>query len=505
MTDYKHRQYKKLGEDIAVKILKHYHRRGVDFNIERIWPMPGRFLYQIKPKGTSEAQIHKHAPAVRLALKLPVFVPFRKGLTIYIAVSTTEIKYPRLPKVLRSKSFVEARKCMKLPYPVGFDAAVGDLEIVDLVDFPHLLSGGATLSGKTVSLRSLILSIISVKNTSEVNLVIIDAGVGDLELFDGIPHLSCPIVRDAENIVLSIWGLEEELNRRIKLKGTKEYDLLPYIVCVVDEFPALISTLQNTDKNALKRVVSTISTLLQRGRHAKMHLVIAAQNPTQKSLLIDLGNFTARMAFQCAKFSNSVTILGESGAENLLGKGDMLFMSPKHESLKRLQGVYISQNELNREIFYIKANARLRLEEHEHHENKFVIDESTHERMVAEQIKSTLGIGDESIKESATNAKNRKLANVAFWVLGCEKVSCNQICSKFKVGWNTANDFLETLHKAGIVDGVDVTRPRNVIPVCIDDLSPKAIRFLEEHGYTQDKIKEAIDSKQSYDEGGGLI
>ncbi|MCL2223078.1 MAG: FtsK/SpoIIIE domain-containing protein [Oscillospiraceae bacterium] len=505
MTNFEHHQYKALAEDIAEKILKHYLRRGVDFNIERIRIIRERFIYQIKLKGTSEEQIRKHAPSVRLALKLPIFIPFKEGLTIYIAVSVKEIVYPRLPKVLRSEMFEEARNRMELPYPVGF-GAVGELIIEDLAGFPHLLSGGATLSGKTVGLRVMTLSLISGKDTSEVNLVIIDAGVGDLELFDGIPHLSCPIVRDAKDIVVSIWGLDEELDRRIKLKGTKELEMLPYIVIVIDEFPALISTLQNTDKSALKRVISTISTLLQRGRHAKMHLVIAAQNPTQKSLHIDLGNCTARTAFQCAKYNNSVTILGESGAEDLLGKGDMLLMSPQHDGLKRLQGVNITENELKRAIHRIKANARLMQKVTGHSEYKFAIDKSTFERMVAEQTKSTLSISDESTSESTANTKNRKLADVAFWVLGCEKVSSNQISKKFKVSWRTADDFLEALHKAGIVDNLDTKLPRNVVAACIEELSPKTIRFMEKHGYTQDEIKEAIDSKQSFrDEGGALL
>jgi len=278
------------------------------------------------------------------------------------------------------------------------------------------------------------------------------------------------------------------------------------IVIVIEEFPALISTLQNTDKSALKRVVSTISTILQRGRHAKMHVVVAAQNPTQKGLQIDLGNITARIAFKCAKFNNSVTILGESGAENLLGKGDMLLMSPQHESLLRLQGVNIPKNELKQAISRIKSKARRMPGGPEHQQYKFVIDESTRERMVAEQTKSTLSIADGSANESMTIAKDKKIADIALWVLGCEKVSGNQISKRFKVSWRTADDILETLCIAGIVDSVDAKLPRNVIPVSIDDLSTKAIKFLEEHGYTQGAIKEAMDSKQGFrDEGGGLL
>lgn len=492
MIDYERRQLRIEADDLEDKILKHFRRRGVDCNIVGTRILRGRFIYEIKLKGTSEEQIHKHASSVRLALKLPVFIIFRVGLTVYIAVSKHEIVHPRLPKVLSSKAFKEARRNMKLPYPVGFNA-MGELVIVDLADFPHLLSGGATLSGKTVGLQSLVLSIISSKSVDKVNLIIIDAGAGDLEQFDGVPHLSCPIVSDMADIDLCIWGLEEELKRRIKLKGTKEYSLLPSIVCVIDEFPALISSIRS--KEILNRVTGTISSLLQRGRHAKIHLVLAAQNPTQKSLHIDLGNFTARMAFKCAKFNNSVTILGQSGAENLLGKGDMLFMSPQHENLMRLQGVFISPSELRRAISDIEIRASWMLNEPDYHEYKFVIDDSTRERMIEEQVNSTLG----SSNTPKENANEKKFAGVTFWVLRSETVSCNQICNKFKVSWRTANKFLEMLHSAGIVDSLDAKLPRKVIPVCVDDLSTNTIKFLESHGFDANAINTALEARN----GGG--
>jgi len=171
-----------------------------------------------------------------------------------------------------------------------------------------------------------------------------------------------------------------------------------------------------------------------------------------------------------------------------------------------LQGVNVTEHELKRAISRIKADARLMQEIAEYPEYKFVIDESTRKRMIAEQTRSALGNAGESTNESTTIAKDKKLADVTFWVLGCEKVSGNQISKRFKVSWRTADELLEILHKAGIVDSVDAKLPRNVITVCMDELSSKAIGFLEEHGYTQDIIREVIDSKQlSCDEGGGLL
>ena len=188
---------------------------------------------------------------------------------------------------------------MQLPYIVGHNIT-GQLVITDLSQNKHILLGGATNSGKTVGLHALITSIIVCKPSSFVNLILIDVGAADLVVFNGIPHLSCPVIREKNIAHHAILSLKDEMERRIEMQimDMDNFKRLPQLLLVIDEFPALFSGI---DKNVAKSLTDALSDLLQRGRHAKVHVVLAAQNPTIQNMHIELGNITTRIAFRCAK------------------------------------------------------------------------------------------------------------------------------------------------------------------------------------------------------------
>ncbi len=285
----------KLCENIE----KIYKKFGINISIDDWIFDKNRTRFELELKGnTTEADIRARAPDVQSRLKLPLFQVLEEKFTVYIVASEQEIEYPRLSKVL--DNLAEKLEKMKLPYIVGHDI-MSQVVAVDLSTFPHLLLGGSTNSGKSVGLQALITTIIKIKSPSEVNLILIDVGAGDLTAFDGVPHLSCPVVQEHDSAYHTIAALKSEMERRIKLEHADqaEFKRLPKLVMVIDEFPALFSG--GLEKNMTKDLVTALSSLLQRGRHARIHLVLAAQNPTCRNMKVDLGNITARIAYRCAK------------------------------------------------------------------------------------------------------------------------------------------------------------------------------------------------------------
>ncbi len=396
--------------------------------------------------------------------------------------------YDHLPQIFCSPQYLDACNKMLLPYVVGFDA-VGRLIIVDLSKLPHLLVAGATNSGKTVGVKVLITSIIYRKRPSRVNLILIDVGASDLLPFEGVPHLSCPVIRDRNRASQVLEKLRNEMERRITIQSSdnETFKKLSRLVLVIDEFPALFVGVE--DKRMVKLMTDAVSALLQRGRHAKMHVVLAAQNPTTQNMKVDLGNITGRIAFKCAKRNYSETILDERGAENLLGKGDMYFKSLEFSELKRIQGTYITSSELNQVIQSIKTSSfRLSI-------GKYRINLSDN---------SSRDMGDDlavdlngNSNHSKQDADRRMFAQIMLWALGQNEISCNAVMKAFGYGWNRANHFIDRLCEVGIVGELDAKLPRKVLPQTMDEVSDKTKEFLQNCGYTEDMVAETIRNRDN--------
>ncbi len=340
------------ADELAEKIEAAFSRYRVRISITRWVNRTNRVIYNVKLKGdTRESQFFARLSDVQLKLKLPFFQAFIKDFHIYLAVADQEMKYPHLPDILNKLG--EIWQSMQLPYVVGYDV-VGNIVVEDLERFPHLLIGGASNSGKSIGLQALLVSIMVVKSPHYINFILIDVGATNLIPFDGLSHLSCPVIRDRDMACEVLISLKKEMERRIELqiKAVEQFENLPRLVLAIDEFPVLFTEM--TDRQMTKIIVNAVSGLLQRGRHAKIHVVIAAQNPTYQNMKIDLGNITSRIAFRCARKNFSETILDDSGAEKLLGNGDMLFKCPQCSDIRRLQGIYIPPEELQKMIKLIK-------------------------------------------------------------------------------------------------------------------------------------------------------
>lgn len=341
------------ADDLERDIVKQYAKYNVNMGIHKRVIVEDRVVFLIKLKGnTRETHVRAHAPDVQLRLKLPVFYVDKYNFNLCLIVSRRAITYKRLPAILSTPGYQEIQRGRHLPYVIGHDV-LGRVVVEDLAYFPHLLLGGSTGSGKSVGLQTLIACIAYSKSPSQANFILIDVGATSLMLFEGLPHLSCPVVRERTAAAQTLAALTTEMERRIELEYADHasFKRLPRLVVVIDEFPALF---MGVEKSMVKEVTNNISNLLQRGRHAKIHMVLASQNPTLQNMKVDLGNITARIAFKCAKKNFSETILGEGGAENLAGHGDLLLRSPQFDSPQRVQGVYITPKELQQAVQHIK-------------------------------------------------------------------------------------------------------------------------------------------------------
>lgn len=466
--------------DLAMNIERIYGKYGVKIDAIAESVHGKRICYRIELKGkTTIPSVLKHAKEVQSRLELPLFQVYLNGFTIYLVVSDHKPKYARLPKVLNSHIHKRMEK-MKLPYLIGYDALAEPI-IVDLAEFPHLLEGGSSGSGKTVGLQILIASIASTKEPSEVNFILIDVGVGDLIPFDKIPHLSCPVIQNHETAHNALIALEAEMKKRIQLKNENPtaFTQMPRLVLVIDEFTDLVTG--GGDKDMSMQMADSISSLLRKGRHAKIHLVLATQNPVYRNMKVAMENITARIAFRCAKKNNSETILGAEGAEYLDGEGSLLLKSPQNMGLQRIQGIYINATEIRQLVQELKSRQWRYSMEH-----KFTL--TTPENFPSESKDESYSHLPPVIVAACPTEQDRLFARVLIWAFGQERISTNKLMIEHHLGWSRACNLILELEKLGIVDKPNGKQPRCVWPKSIEDVPSEMVAFMERCGYPPEAL-----------------
>ena len=435
------------------------------------------FGAMLKP-GTREQAFFNRAGDVQTALRLPLFHAFKEGLFLYLAVAKQAVTENSLMKIFENPLFRNSNAV--LPLAVGYDVR-GNPRVIDLVKLVHLLVAGSTGSGKTIALICLVLSLIVKQSVNKVNLILMDINANCFEAFRHIPHLSHPIIRSIDAGVHVILNLVKEMDRRYTLPSS-EWKHLPRIVFVGDEYVSFIANI--SDSGIRNLVIAAITNILRNGRKVGMHIVLATQDPTKDSMKVDLGNVTARMAFACAKYHNSIAILGCKGAEQLPGKGAMLFKSPEHPDPVYLQGAYMEESEVKRIVDIVNAR---------NHDfgNKFVIpelDASTPQTPQEAPVALEYIIPNE----------DRKLADIIMWTLGRETVAAQPIQQRFRMD-KRANDFLDRMYQMGIVVKKFASQPRRVVPKCFEELSTETVELLNRNGYTDNQIREIFGESVSGD------
>ena len=333
----------------------------------------------------------------------------------------------------------------KLTIGLGMDV-VGHPVVADLAKMPHLLIAGATGSGKSVAVNTIISSILFKSTPEEVRLLLIDPKRIELSSYEDIPHLLHPVVVDPKMASRALLWAVREMERRYqvmeeaRVKSLASYnevaeEKLPLIVIIIDELADLMMV-------SSREVEDAVARLAQMARAAGMHLILATQRPSVDVLTgLIKANFPTRMSFKVSSKIDSRTILDMMGAEHLLGAGDMLFMPPGSAKLQRIHGAYISEKESQRLVSFLKAQGTARY------------DESM--LKIAEETDASGEAGEEGFDEKYDEAVS----------LVCEsgQASISMLQRRLRVGYNRAARMIEVMEREGIVGSADGSKPREVL------------------------------------------
>ncbi len=369
-------------------------------------------------------------------------VPGKAALGIEIPNEKRQIVHIR--ELIGAESY--QKNSDKLSIALGLDV-VGNLAMANLAKMPHLLIAGATGAGKSVGINTIIASILFNATPAEVRFLMIDPKRIELSGYEGIPHLLHPVVVDPRLASRALNWAVREMERRYRLleeAKVKSFDSynehipekLPYIVVVVDELADLMMV-------ASKDVETAIARLAQMARAAGIHLILATQRPSVDVLTgLIKANFPTRISFKVSSKIDSRTILDASGAEHLLGAGDMLLLAPGTSSVKRIHGAYISETETSRIVEFLQKQGN-----------------SVYDATIMEEIESESEPND-SAEESELDERYDEAVAI---VTESGQASISMIQRRLRVGYNRAARMIETMEQEGVIGPADGAKPREVL------------------------------------------
>ncbi len=408
-------------------------------------PTVTRFAISLNP-GTKVNKITNLQDDIKLALAakdIRIQAPIPGSSTVGIEIPN-QVKHTVFFSDILEVSDSENSK-MKLPVSFGLDLE-GKPIIKDIGSMPHALIAGATGSGKSVCINTIITSLIYNCSPEDVRLILIDPKMVELAPYDIIPHLLTPVITDYKIAPLALkWAVEEMENRYKKFKDRAARDIstynkklsddeerMPWIVIIIDELADLMMVSQNEVENYIMRIA-------QKARAAGIHLILATQRPSVNVITGTIkSNIPTRIAFSVSSGVDSRTILDESGAEKLLGRGDMLFLGSGMSVSLRGQGAYISDDEIERITTFVDVN------------NKKLPFLFAHEDLTAS-------------KDGYTDFDDDLFDDVCDYVLTQETISTSKIQRRFSVGFNRASRLTEMLEQIGLISEANGTKPRDVL------------------------------------------
>ena len=425
---------------------------GIDGKVVQIDVGPTVTCYELKPqRGVKVSKIVNLADDLALSLAtsgIRILAPIPGKSHVGIEVPNDKKEVVGLKEILASEKYVKSK--YKIPFAMGKSIS-GDVEVSAIEKMPHLLVSGATGSGKSVCINTIIMSILYKHSPNDVKLLLVDPKVVELSIYNGIPHLIMPVITDPKKASSSLFWAISEMEKRYKLfekhhvrdivgyKKAQESDdameNLPYIVIIIDELADLMMTVG-------AEVEDYITRLAQKSRACGIHLIIATQRPTVDVITGTIkANIPSRISFAVTSQIDSRTILDAQGAEKLLGKGDMLYQSSDSMKPTRIQGAFVSDDEVMNVVQAIKDG-----------------NESDYDQEAIEKVEEV------SVKESNPSDDEDELIDEAIKIIINENTaSVSMLQRKLKVGYARAGRIIDQLEQRGVVGGYEGSKPRKVL------------------------------------------
>ena len=451
--------------EILERVLKDF---GITGKVVEVHIGPAVAQYELEiASGTRVNKITSIDREIALALakkdvKIQAPIPGKSTVGIEFAndVSTPVSFY----EIIDSKLMRNAPD-KKLMVPLG-KSIMGDIGVCEINKMPHMLIAGTTGSGKSVCVNGIICSILMRARPDEVKLVMVDPKVVELSVYNGIPHLLCPVVTDPKKAAVALAKMVNEMENRYqtfsdsKTKNIEGYNAyvdkyneehkdeeyqkrrMPYIVIIIDELADLMMV-------AAKEVEDSILRITQKARAAGIHLIVATQRPSTEVITgLIKANIPSRISFAVGSGIDSRTILDQTGAEKLLGKGDMLFLPIGVNSPTRIQGSFINDDEIKKIIDFTVE------------QQKAQYDDSLMNLEAVDTSSSSSGLSDMS---GTTDEDDPLYNDIVQFVIETQKASASLIQRKFKLGYNRAARIVDLLEERGIIGPQNGSKPREVL------------------------------------------
>lgn len=461
-TNSKASNLERENKDTAITLKQTLQNFGVKVDITDISCGPSVTRYELKPElGVKVSRIVSLADDIKLSLAaadIRIEAPIPGKSAIGIEVPNKEAGSVFLRELIETDTFKNTSS--KIAFAAGKDIA-GKTIVADIARMPHLLIAGATGSGKSVCINTIIMSILYKARPDEVKLIMVDPKVVELSIYNGIPHLLLPVVTEPKKAAGALNWAVNEMNTRYKkfagvgarnLKGYNDIaakmefkegeipvEKLPEIVIIIDELADLMMVAPGEVEDAICR-------LAQLARAAGIHMVIATQRPSVNVITgLIKANVPSRIAFSVSSGVDSRTILDMNGAEKLLGKGDMLYFPSNIPKPIRVQGAFVSDEEVSKVVQFLKDNMS----------GEVNYDESITETAIASKA------GGQAAEQQ--DDRDSLFADAGRFVIEKERGSIGMLQRQFKIGFNRAGRIMDQLADAGVVGPEIGTKPRKVL------------------------------------------
>ncbi|MCI8326384.1 MAG: DNA translocase FtsK [Lachnospiraceae bacterium] len=451
-------------QETANKLQQTLKNFGVNVSITNVSCGPSVTRYELQPEmGVKVSKIVNLADDIKLNLAaedIRIEAPIPGKAAIGIEVPNKETVTVAFRELIESEAF--QKHPSKIAFAAGKDIG-GNIVVADIKKMPHVLIAGATGSGKSVCINTIIMSILYKANPEDVKLIMIDPKVVELSVYNGIPHLFIPVVTDPKKASGALhWAVSEMTDRyekfadygvrdlegyNQKVESIKDIDdeskpkKLPQIVIIVDELADLMMVAPGEVEDAICR-------LAQLARAAGIHLIIATQRPSVNVITgLIKANMPSRVAFAVTSGVDSRTILDMNGAEKLLGKGDMLFYPQGYSKPLRVQGAFVSDKEVQEVVTFLTSQN----------------GETSYDAELEEKIHASAPSAKNGGNAGEADERDAYFADAAKLLIEKEKGSIGMLQRYFKIGFNRAARIMDQLEEAGIVGPEEGTKPRKVL------------------------------------------